>query len=408
MNPTTIEFISKLLFNTLRLDFHYFQKPYHDFSSFDKYLRDSLINSAMLYNEVLDLVSAMVKNKFHFISDNFLLNYIIFYPYENKNDIITIGPYFNSPIDNEYWKHITELNQLAYTDIENLKGFIYNIPVIDLSQHLVSIANSIVNYINPGSDPFAVQNHDLSHNNDENFRYSPKEDFQVYANMVEKRYAVENKLLHYITEGNWEKALQEGEKFINAPFEPRLNNYLREHKSLLVTANTLFRKAVETTYIHPVHLHEITSKFVNLIEASNTEKDLNKLYEKMVKDYCVLVRNKSMKNYSPTIRKILYYIEFNIHLPLTLAEIAEKLNLSVPYLASIFKKELNTTIISYVNQQRIEIACKLLKTSSLSIQDVGASVGINDRNYFTKVFKKEKGITPTEYRKQKDSNPSQS
>lgn len=400
MDTSTIDFISKLLFNTLRLDFHFFQKPYYDFAYIDKHLRDSLLHSEKLYNELLDLIATMARSQFHFISDNFLLNYIVFYPYEDRDDIITIGPYLNSSINNEYWKTITDINQLSYADIENLKGFLYNIPSLNSNLHLLSIVNSIISYVNPEAKAFTVQYHKLTHDTDEKSFYTPKEDFEVYANMVAKRYEIEHKLLHYITEGNQEKALLEAGKFIDTPFEPRLNNNLREHKFLLITANTAFRKAVESTYIHPVHLHKITSKFVNLIEFSNTEKELSYLYEKMIKDYCNLVRTKSMKKYSPTVRKIIYYIEFNIHLPLTLSDISNKFNLSAPYIATLFKKELNTTIISYINQQKINIACQLLETSSLSVQDIGTSVGIDDRNYFTKVFKKIKGVTPTEYRKQ--------
>jgi YesN/AraC family two-component response regulator len=93
------------------------------------------------------------------------------------------------------------------------------------------------------------------------------------------------------------------------------------------------------------------------------------------------------------------YIEFNLNLPLTLKSISEKFNLSAPYISSQFKKEVGTTVIRYINQLRINDAIKLLDSSSMSIQDIAAYVGIPDYNYFTKVFKKEMGVTPSDYRK---------
>jgi YesN/AraC family two-component response regulator len=56
-------------------------------------------------------------------------------------------------------------------------------------------------------------------------------------------------------------------------------------------------------------------------------------------------------------------------------------------------------IHKYINSLRIQAAIKLLNTSFISIQDIAAHVGIDDCNYFTKVFKKEVGLTPSEYRK---------
>lgn len=136
-----------------------------------------------------------------------------------------------------------------------------------------------------------------------------------------------------------------------------------------------------------------------MIELTNSESALNKLYEQMIREYCLLVQNKSRNIYSLSVRKILDYIEFNLNLPLTLKSISEKFNLSAPYISSQFKKEVGTTVIRYINQLRINDAIKLLDSSSMSIQDIAAYVGIPDYNYFTKVFKKEMGVTPSDYRK---------
>ena len=57
----------------------------------------------------------------------------------------------------------------------------------------------------------------------------------------------------------------------------------------------------------------------------------------------------------------------------------------------------------YINTQRIQLAAKRLCTSTISIADAAEEVGILDVNYFTKLFKKVFGITPTSYRKENAS-----
>jgi len=400
MNSSTIDFITKLLLDTLHLNFHYFISPYPNISAFDRSLRESLEDSEMLYKQVQDLLLTLEKNTFYFTTDNYSINYIFFFPFVDKQDVVAIGPYFNNPLNDDYWNEITKNNHLTATDIKNIKGFLFGIPQIDNNLHLISIISNIVSYINKEDiTPFSIKYHDFYSPDKNHDIYTPKDNFEAYFDAVFKRYKIEKELLSHIRNGDWEKALVEAERFVSSPSEPRIKNTLRDQKSQLISANTLFRKAVEGNEIHPVYLHEISSKFVNKIELITSDKALNTLYEQMIREYCLLVQNKSRNMYSLSVRKILDYIEFNLNMPLTLKNISEKFNLSAPYISSQFKKEVGTTVIRYVNQLRINDAIKLLDSSSMSIQDVAAYVGIPDYNYFTKVFKKEMGITPSDYRK---------
>jgi YesN/AraC family two-component response regulator len=55
--------------------------------------------------------------------------------------------------------------------------------------------------------------------------------------------------------------------------------------------------------------------------------------------------------------------------------------------------------VKYINSLRIEKAKAMLKNSNFSVEEIAYCVGINDRFYFSRIFKKELGISPTEYRK---------
>ena len=69
------------------------------------------------------------------------------------------------------------------------------------------------------------------------------------------------------------------------------------------------------------------------------------------------------------------------------------------YLYRLFKEETGTSVIGYINQCRIRRACTMLSSTTAQVKDVALSVGFSDQLYFSKVFKKINGITPTEYRK---------
>lgn len=93
------------------------------------------------------------------------------------------------------------------------------------------------------------------------------------------------------------------------------------------------------------------------------------------------------------------YINLNLSSPLGLKNIAELFNVNPSYLSTLFKKEMGATLTDYVNKQRIDAALKLLNTGDMQVQDIAYYVGISDVNYFTKLFKKQVGYTPSSYRK---------
>ena len=84
---------------------------------------------------------------------------------------------------------------------------------------------------------------------------------------------------------------------------------------------------------------------------------------------------------------------------LTLASISANVNLSSSYLCSVFKSEVGISITSYLNNLRIRKAATLIKEQALSLKEISAMVGIDDQLYFSRLFKKCMGISPSEYGK---------
>ena len=101
----------------------------------------------------------------------------------------------------------------------------------------------------------------------------------------------------------------------------------------------------------------------------------------------------------PTIQKVLDFIAANLDRELTLDQLAEFARLSRSRLHYLFRNELGMTATQYVRLRRLERARDLLNATSLSVKEIRACVGLNDRSHFAREFKKVYGVTPSQFRK---------
>jgi AraC-like DNA-binding protein len=99
-----------------------------------------------------------------------------------------------------------------------------------------------------------------------------------------------------------------------------------------------------------------------------------------------------------TLKQVLGYIYRNYNKKIKLKDISESLNLTPQHLCKFFKEMTGNSIVEYINNYRIETASSLLKVSTLSITDIALECGFDNISYFNRVFKKQLGYTPTEFR----------
>ncbi|WP_163538749.1 helix-turn-helix domain-containing protein [Gracilibacillus sp. YIM 98692] len=92
------------------------------------------------------------------------------------------------------------------------------------------------------------------------------------------------------------------------------------------------------------------------------------------------------------------YIESYYHTAITLEEVAEKVGLSSYYLSKLFKEHFQVTFVEYLTNVRIDKAKAFLLNGSTPLKEIALNIGYKDPNYFSRVFKKETGLSPSEYR----------
>lgn len=100
------------------------------------------------------------------------------------------------------------------------------------------------------------------------------------------------------------------------------------------------------------------------------------------------------------IHRCIQYVGTNYGGKITLEQVARMVYLSPPYLSRIFKKETGITFNEHLNSVRISKAKELLRHPDLRLTDIALLVGYEDQSYFTKVFKRLAGSSPSQYRNQ--------
>lgn len=92
------------------------------------------------------------------------------------------------------------------------------------------------------------------------------------------------------------------------------------------------------------------------------------------------------------------FIKANYAKAITLEDVAREINVSPQYLSKLFKEETGENFIDYLTGLRIRIARTLLEGDERSVKEICYSIGYSDPNYFSRIFKKIAGVTPTEYK----------
>lgn len=104
------------------------------------------------------------------------------------------------------------------------------------------------------------------------------------------------------------------------------------------------------------------------------------------------------ENTEKGIDSLLNYIEMNIREGITLEDLANYSNRNVYYLSKLFKKEMGVNFIDYLTDRKMETAKEMLEDPSIPIKRISIELAYNEPNYFSKVFKKNVGVTPSQYR----------
>jgi len=95
---------------------------------------------------------------------------------------------------------------------------------------------------------------------------------------------------------------------------------------------------------------------------------------------------------------LISYINTNFSSELTLASLAEQVNMNPVYISSLFKKNFGFTFKDYLLKLRIDKATQLLKNTSATVESIAFECGFSSSNHFCKTFKRLVGMSPLMFR----------
>lgn len=370
-------------------------------SNSDVFLK--LFSANEFFKTLSQQLSNLEETTIYRFKDRFLCSYIFFrLPNTAEKQIFLIGPYLSNALSqNEIFKKAEEIG-LSPQNFSELEHYYKSLAVIPPESHIFALLDSFAEII--WHDTYSVT--ELQPEDFASQEYLEKlelseENTAWNIKIMEERYNYENEMMRAVENGQAHKVDMFLSGFSFEDFEQRLSDPIRNLKNYCIIMNTLLRKSAQRGGVHPIHLDKISSDYAAKIELLSSISAVKNLMGDMFRSYCFLVRKNSLKDYSPTIQKIVTHIELDLSANLSLSSLAKSHNINASYLSSLFKKETGKNITEYVNERRMETAKRLLKTTSLQVQTVAQYCGILDIRYFSKLFKKYCGKSPSEYRERR-------
>ena len=355
------------------------------------------------------LADAMERNLetdiYYMFKDDLNLHYTIFcLPegewHEPEERICCIGPFLYEQINSGAVLELADKLKVPPQLRQDFMEFYYRIPTFPSYHTWNQLIGFFLRQAGLLLDFRRIDEDELHLFSTSGFDYCLPELPDVALKAIEERYKWENALMAAVSAGNLQQSMDAYHRFRQYRLVPRVADPIREQKNLLFTFNTLLRKAVERGHVHPLHIDSLSRQLNIQIESSITLEQLESLPHTMIRKYCILVNNYSRRTYSSLVQTCMDYIDFHYSTDMSLSSLASMCSVSSSYLSSLFKKEAGMTITDYIHYTRIRQSLTMLNASSLSVSEIAALCGFSDANYFTRTFKKLQGKTPKAYREE--------
>lgn len=170
-------------------------------------------------------------------------------------------------------------------------------------------------------------------------------------------------------------------------------------KAYITFVLTLYKSCTESN-VETIDLFGNNLEIIDVIKSK--EKNLLEI-NKMILDLILQANHKfiARKPINHIIYTVIKYIQSNYQNDITLESVSKEVFITPSFLSILFKKLIGENFTVYLNNIRITKACELLKNPYTKIYTIALSVGFKNEKYFSYVFKKVKGVTPSQYRKYK-------
>lgn len=215
---------------------------------------------------------------------------------------------------------------------------------------------------------------------------------------LQKTYELEDELMRCIASGDEQSSYRIVQRINFGVGEDRTKRGIQKQKTSLISLHTLCRKGAQRAKVPAGYLGELWEECNKRIEQIVFSSEASDMFGEIIRRYCLLVRNHTMRQYSGIVRRTMIYIERNLREDLSRERLAETIGANPGYLSTRFKAETGKTLGAFITEKRLQQALVYLGTTEWPIQEVAARVGILDVSYFSRLFRENQGMTPSAYR----------
>lgn len=196
--------------------------------------------------------------------------------------------------------------------------------------------------------------------------------------------------------------LYEGDVVYVAPQDTRQRVSSKDYNHTFVSLNFISEKEkLFSSNFYKSIINENLMQIFELMERANLERNKDKILALI--DYIIadIIAREGQHSENTTVFKIKDYIDSNVLKRLSVDDIANHVFLSKIYCENIFKKATGKTIVTYINNAKINVAKDYLLMSGLELTEISDKLGFTEYNYFSRLFKKVTGVSPLQFRKNK-------
>ena len=310
---------------------------------------------------------------------------------------LLLGPVFlDSPTEHQI-NQLMKLKNFSFSQRNALKTVYSQIPVVSMPR-IYYIEKTLVALLN-NEEKFNIELNELKVENVEDTEEEIELDFQLEPEPANHNFSLERLFMGKVANGDIDQVIELFHEQIKTQYLTLLGpNKIRSMKNNAIVYCTLLARAAINGGVDSDQSLTLADKYIIRIEKAQAFDDLLDLVERMTVKFTNSVLHVASINHVSVIKKASRYVHNHLSEAIRLQEVADYVGLSPNYFSSLFKKEMNLAFADYVNHTRIKESQYLLQTTNHSILDIAISVGFNNQNYFTTIFKKTTGITPKQYR----------
>lgn len=313
---------------------------------------------------------------------------------ESLTSIYLLGPVFGTHTSEDFIRKKMNVQNMSVKSRKTLLNLVNRIPVMPTAffSHYVCLLYYTLNerQLNTSDIPFQ--------------RPSASGDAGTVLQSVPAKhtpYYQEQLMLKNIEEGimfqSFSTLLSSVQAGLMCPGDP-----IRQKKDEAIGIITLFTRAAIRGGYPEEDAFNLSDYYAQTVENADSVSKVLQIIETMYVDFINRVgevRRKSLP--SDFVRDCMAYVDRNLTTSIQLDVLAKDMGYAKYYLTARFKQESGISLKDYIQKRRVDYAKMLLKNPCADIQEISESLLFSTPSYFTSVFRKITGMTPTEYRKQR-------